>query len=86
MKTLTVKLTQEPSAGLFRVVSFTNTVQLSVGQVVKAATVEDWCLRPHVQVHVVGMTPQVDEEVLLLDEPRTDALALVGTKQLGGGL
>lgn len=82
MKTVTVNLTQEPNPGLFRVVSFSNTVQLSIGQIVPVAKVEDWCCIPRVNVRVIGLTAaQTDEQTPLLtdgDGVRHDALAMPG--------
>lgn len=66
-------------------VSFSNTAQLSIGQIVPHKTVEDWTTRPHVNIHVLGMTPQVENEMPALDDARTDALALAGNKILVGG-
>lgn len=83
MKTVSVVLTQEPESGFFRVQSFTNTVQLSIGQIVPAAKVGEWCTIPRVNVRVVGLTrtETEDSQTLLTDGDngvRHNALALPG--------
>ncbi len=75
MKTCCIVLTQEDQAGLFRVVSFSNTVQLSVGQTVDIERVERWCATPRVNVRVVGRS-NPDAEQPQLDGGGHDALAL----------
>lgn len=80
MKTIAIHLTQEPAPGLYRVARFTNTVQLSVGMLVKAADVEHWCATPRINVHVDGLTqPAKDQELPLLEsgeQTRREALKL----------
>jgi hypothetical protein len=81
MKTVTITLTQEDSPGLFRVQSFTNTIQLSIGMLVKVESVEQWCATPRINVRVVGKTnPDTNETPQLTDgeQVRHDALALPG--------
>ena len=56
MKTITVRLTQEPEKGLYRVKSFANTVDLQVGQIVQREKVMEWCAWARVNVYVVGAT------------------------------
>lgn len=68
MKTLRINLTQEPEGNAFRVVSWTNSTQLSVGQVVPAAVVAGWCERANIQVNVMGLTPVAQESLDLIGE------------------
>lgn len=63
MKTIKIKLSQTPD-GAFRVVSYANTVQLSVGQIVAPAVVENWARMPRVQFTVVGDNEQADDALL----------------------
>jgi hypothetical protein len=78
MKTLKITLRQS-DAGQFRVERFTNTVQLSVGQLVPVATVENWCAMARVQVEVIGMVQDEEDSEsppVLNDARRPDALQL----------
>lgn len=77
MKRVTITLTQDPEIGLYRVISLTNTVQLSIGQIVKHATVEGWCTSKGVTVKVQGMTEQPDQQPLLMDAKERGQIALV---------
>lgn len=78
MKCVTVHVTQEPTVGKFRVVRFTNTVKLSIGQIVDADMVGQWCAAARINVHVDGMTRADDESEetnLLCDAGRVNALS-----------
>ena len=78
MKNIVIRLTQEPEGNQFRVVSWSNSTQLSVGQLIPAARVSEWCAAPRIQVHIVGMTPQEENQPLLLDDCKTGQLAFAG--------
>lgn len=79
MKLLKVTLRQTPE-GSFQVEKFSNTAQLSIGQIIAHATVAEWCTRPRIQVDVIGMIEQADEQELLTEATPTrhDALQLAG--------
>jgi hypothetical protein len=82
MKTVKVTLRQADT-GQFRVERFTNTVQLSVGQLVPVATVENWCALSRVQVEVIGMVQDDKDCAPLLTEGRPDALQLASKAMEG---
>lgn len=69
MKAITIAVSQEQD-GRFRVASFTNTAELTVGLVVNRDRLARWVNLPHVTVRVVGMTPEAsateDQPDLLL--------------------
>ncbi len=66
MKTVSIRLLQDKNE--FEVVSFTNTVQLSVGMRVNSSSVADWCAMPRVQVSVIGLVKADDSETPLLSD------------------
>jgi hypothetical protein len=61
----------------FRVEKFTNTVQLSIGQLVPVNKVEAWCCAERIQVECVGMVEDGETESIDLND-RPDALELAG--------
>lgn len=80
MKPVAIILTQEPKAGLFRVVRFVNTCQLSIGQIVPVSLVENWCSMPRVTVKVDGMTEQTEGQTNLIGDSDSRINALEEAK------
>lgn len=62
MKPISITLTQETDGKSFRVASFSNTHQLTVGMIVDRDRVEKWIDLPGVSVNVRGMTPDNSNE------------------------
>jgi len=55
-----VVLTQD-GENTFRVKSWTNSAELSVGMIITRAKLNKWCRMPGVEVQVPGFTPEEDD-------------------------
>jgi hypothetical protein len=79
MKVCSIRLRQD--GNLFRVESFTNTVELSVGMMVPKDKVAEWCSMKRVNVAVIGAVQEAEESpelegLSMGDVQRVDALQL----------
>ena len=54
-------LTQE-TEDTFRIKSWTNSAELSVGMIVTRAKLNKWCEMPGVEIRVPGWTPAADDD------------------------
>ena len=61
VKRRTIVLTQE-SENSFRVKSWSNSSELTVGMIVSRAKLNQWCGIPGVDVRVPGMTPPAESD------------------------
>ena len=57
MKPRTINVRQTPT-GEFRVESFVNTLDLTVGQIVKREKLDAWNVYPSVRINVLGLVPE----------------------------
>lgn len=82
MKTITITLQQDPEhLDRFHVSSFSNTHELSVGDVIPRTRLEAWAHRPHIRFTIAGTFNQPDLDGLDLPERsnRADVLAMSAT-------